>query len=98
MPSSRSTACSKRSAASFRLGYYPKVIERELSRYLPFLATTKVLMAAVRRGVGRETVHEVIKEHAVAALRGHCERKGASRTICGRASRRILVWDCRKKS
>jgi adenylosuccinate lyase len=51
------------------LGYYPKVIERELLRYLPFLATTKVLMAAVRSGVGRETAHEVIKEHAVAAAR-----------------------------
>lgn len=48
------------------LGYYPRVIERELDRYLPFLATTKVLMAAVRAGVGRETAHEAIKEHAVA--------------------------------
>jgi adenylosuccinate lyase len=48
------------------LGYYPKVIERELDRYLPFLATTKVLMSAVRAGVGRETAHEAIKEHAVA--------------------------------
>ena len=47
-------------------GAYPAVIERELRRYLPFLATTKVLMAAVRAGVGREMAHEVIKEHAVA--------------------------------
>src|SRR6201994_1617496 len=47
-------------------GAFPAVIERELDRYLPFLATTKVLMAAVRAGVGRETAHEVIKEHAVA--------------------------------
>jgi adenylosuccinate lyase len=47
-------------------GAYPAVIERELSRYLPFLATTKVLMAAVKQGVGRETAHEAIKEHAVA--------------------------------
>jgi adenylosuccinate lyase len=47
-------------------GAFPAVIERELQRYLPFLATTKVLMAAVRSGVGRETAHEVIKEHAVA--------------------------------
>jgi adenylosuccinate lyase len=48
------------------LGVYPQVIERELQRYLPFLATTKVLMAAVRQGVGRERAHEAIKEHAVA--------------------------------
>jgi adenylosuccinate lyase len=46
-------------------GVYPKVIERELERYLPFLATTKVLMAAVQRGRGREQAHEAIKEHAV---------------------------------
>ncbi|HEY0871157.1 MAG TPA: adenylosuccinate lyase, partial [Acidothermaceae bacterium] len=47
-------------------GAYPAVVQRELDRYLPFLATTKVLMAAVRRGVGREVAHEVIREHAVA--------------------------------
>jgi adenylosuccinate lyase len=47
-------------------GAYPAVIARELDRYLPFLATTAVLMAAVRHGVGRETAHEAIKEHAVA--------------------------------
>jgi adenylosuccinate lyase len=46
-------------------GAYPAAIARELDRYLPFLATTSVLMAAVRAGVGRETAHEVIKEHAV---------------------------------
>jgi adenylosuccinate lyase len=48
-------------------GAYPAVVERELDRYLPFLATTKVLVAALRRGVGREQAHEAIKEHAVAA-------------------------------
>ena len=47
-------------------GAFPAVVQRELDRYLPFLATTKVLMAAVRRGVGRESAHEAIKEHAVA--------------------------------
>src|SRR3954454_1660290 len=48
------------------LGAYPAVIDRELRRYLPFLASTKVLMAAVKAGVGRELAHEVIGEHAVA--------------------------------
>ena len=47
-------------------GAFPAVIEAELDRYLPFLTTTKVLMAAVRKGVGREEAHEAIKEHAVA--------------------------------
>jgi adenylosuccinate lyase len=48
------------------LGVYPAVVARELDRYLPFLATTAVLVAAVQRGVGRETAHAAIKEHAVA--------------------------------
>ncbi|MEO7429834.1 MAG: lyase family protein, partial [Acidimicrobiales bacterium] len=55
-------------------GAYPAVIARELERYLPFLTTTKVLMGAVRAGVGREVAHEAIKEHAVAvalAMREH---------------------------
>ena len=47
-------------------GAYPAVIQRELDRYLPFLATTRILIAAVRAGMGREAAHEVIKEHAVA--------------------------------
>ena len=52
-------------------GAFPAVIQRELDRYLPFLATTKVLMAAVRNGVGRETAHEAIKEAAVERRTGH---------------------------
>jgi adenylosuccinate lyase len=59
-------------------GAYPAVIQRELDRYLPFLATTKVLMAAVRHGVGRETAHEAIKEHAVAVAL-EMREKGADR-------------------
>jgi adenylosuccinate lyase len=48
-------------------GAYPAVIDRELQRYLPFLATTKILIAAVQAGVGRETAHHAIRDHAVAA-------------------------------
>jgi adenylosuccinate lyase len=47
-------------------GAFPAVIERELDRYLPFLATTKVLIAAVRNGVGREAAYEAIRDNAVA--------------------------------
>jgi adenylosuccinate lyase len=47
-------------------GTFPAVIQRELDRYLPFLATTKVLMASVRHGVGREAAYEAVKQHAVA--------------------------------
>lgn len=55
-------------------GAYPAVIQRELDRYLPFLATTRILIAAVRAGIGRETAHEVIKEHAVAVALAMRER------------------------
>ncbi len=48
-------------------GVFEAVVQKELDKYLPFLATTKILMASVRAGVGRETAHEVIKENAVAA-------------------------------
>ncbi len=62
-------------------GAYPAVIERELDRYLPFLATTKMLVAAVRAGVGREVAHEAIKEHAVAVALAMRE-KGSPTTTC----------------
>ncbi|MGE9297223.1 MAG: adenylosuccinate lyase [Puniceicoccales bacterium] len=48
------------------MGANPAVIESENRRYLPFLLTTTVMMAAVKNGVGRETAHEVIKKNAVA--------------------------------
>jgi len=58
---------------------FPAVIAAELERYLPFLATTKILMAAVKAGVGREVAHEVIKEHAVKAALGM--REGKANTL-----------------
>jgi adenylosuccinate lyase len=48
-------------------GAFPEVINAELERYLPFLATSKILMAAVKKGVGRENAHEIIKEHSTKA-------------------------------
>ncbi|MDP8930361.1 MAG: adenylosuccinate lyase [Actinomycetota bacterium] len=51
------------------LAVHSAVAERELRRYLPFLATAKVLVAAVRKGVGREQAHAAIREHAVAVAR-----------------------------
>jgi adenylosuccinate lyase len=48
-------------------GAYPKVIERELRRYLPFLATTRLLLSYMEQGMGREQAHEAVKAKAVAA-------------------------------
>ncbi|RZT83619.1 adenylosuccinate lyase [Pseudonocardia sediminis] len=67
-------------------GAYPAVIARELDRYLPFLATTAVLMAAVRAGVGRETAHEVIKEHAVGVALAMREKGQADNDLIQRLS------------
>ena len=51
------------------LTIYPEVIAAERERYLPFLATTTILMQAVQRGAGRETAHAAIQEHAQAVAR-----------------------------
>ena len=55
-------------------GAYPAVIGRELDRYLPFLATTRILIAAVKAGMGREAAHRLISEHAVAVALAMRER------------------------
>ena len=44
---------------------FPAAVAAENERNLPFLATTTILMEAVKGGAGRETAHEAIKEHAV---------------------------------
>ena len=46
---------------------YPKQIECYLRAELPFMATEKILMACVERGQSRQEMHEVIREHSVAA-------------------------------
>jgi adenylosuccinate lyase len=48
---------------------FPSAIAQENERNLPFLATTTILMEAVKRGSGRETAHEAIKEHSLAAVK-----------------------------
>lgn len=46
---------------------YPKQIERHLKSELPFMSTEKILMEAVERGESRQEIHEIIKEHSIAA-------------------------------
>jgi adenylosuccinate lyase len=46
------------------LGIFEENIKNELHDQLPFLATTQILMAAVKVGMGREVAHEIIKKHA----------------------------------
>jgi len=59
---------------------YPKQIEKHLREELPFMATEKILMACVERGKSRQEMHEVIREHSVAA--GFAvKNKGASNNL-----------------
>jgi adenylosuccinate lyase len=55
---------------------FPAAIRAENERHLPFLASTTILMEAVKRGAGRETAHAAIKEHALAAAKELREGSG----------------------
>lgn len=44
---------------------FPKQIEKHLLAELPFMATEKILMEAVKTGKSRQEMHEVIKEHSL---------------------------------
>jgi adenylosuccinate lyase len=46
---------------------FPAQIEKHLVAELPFMATEKILMEAVEKGESRQEMHELIKEHSLAA-------------------------------
>ncbi|MEC9228498.1 MAG: adenylosuccinate lyase [Verrucomicrobiota bacterium] len=52
-----------------KMEVYPAVIDQENQRYGPFMATTTVLMEAVKAGAGREEAHEAIQQHALQTVR-----------------------------
>jgi adenylosuccinate lyase len=45
-------------------GIYKENINNELAEQLPFLATSQILTELVKKGMGREVAHELIKRHA----------------------------------
>jgi adenylosuccinate lyase len=57
---------------------FPSAITAENERNLPFLATTTILMEAVKNGAGRENAHAAIKEHALAASKAMRSGDGKS--------------------
>jgi len=65
-----------------QMDVFPAAIAAENTRNLPFLATTTILMEAVKAGAGRETAHEAIKEHALAAAKAI--RDGGDADLVGR--------------
>jgi adenylosuccinate lyase len=64
-----------------RMEVFPAAVAAENERNLPFLATTTILMEAVKAGAGRETAHEAIKEHALAAAKAL--RNGGNADLLG---------------
>ncbi len=46
---------------------YPKVIEKHMMQELPFMATENIMMDAVKRGGDRQELHELIRQHSMAA-------------------------------
>ena len=44
---------------------YDKMVEANLAKYLPFMATENIMMAAVQKGGDRQELHEVIRKHAI---------------------------------
>ena len=41
---------------------YPKVIEANIQKELPFMATENIIMESVKKGMDRQEVHEIIRE------------------------------------
>jgi adenylosuccinate lyase len=47
----------------------PEVVKRNLAEHLPFMATETILMHATSRGGDRQQLHELIRQHSMAASR-----------------------------
>jgi adenylosuccinate lyase len=78
-----------------QMDVFPAAITAENERNLPFLATTTILMEAVKAGAGRETAHEAIKEHALAAAKAL--RTGGNVDLLGRLAGDRRVGLSKKK-
>ena len=48
---------------------YPKVIEKNLMKELPFMATENILMESVKKGKDRQEIHERIRIHSIEAAK-----------------------------
>ena len=64
---------------------YPKVIAARLSAELPFMASENILMEAVKRGGDRQTLHEALRVHAMAAGR-RVKEKGLDNDLVARVA------------
>ena len=78
-------------------GVFPRVIDQELQRHLPFLATTKILTAAVKAGVGREVAHEAIKEHALAVAQAMRTQSVGGEALLDRLAKDVRLKQTRRQ-
>jgi len=62
---------------------YPKVIAGRITAELPFIATENILMAAVKAGGNRQTLHEKIRQHSHAAA-AQVKQKGKPNDLIDR--------------
>lgn len=46
---------------------YPKVVEADILKELPFMATENIMMDAVKAGGDRQELHELVRQHSMAA-------------------------------
>jgi adenylosuccinate lyase len=71
------------------------VIARHVQTEMPFLATERLLMRGVKAGGDRQTLHEVIRTHSMAAAQGLADRGGPNdlldRLAADPAFRRLKV-------
>jgi adenylosuccinate lyase len=65
------------------LQVWPRVIARHINAELPFMATENLLMETVKRGGDRQVLHEVIREHSMAAGR-RVKEEGADNDLLDR--------------
>jgi adenylosuccinate lyase len=72
---------------------FPAVVAAEWRRHAPFLASTTLLMEAVRRGVGREQAHAIIQEETQAAANALRTGEGISDLVARLAARTELKLD-----
>jgi len=65
------------------LQVWPKVIEANINKELPFMATENIIMACVRAGGDRQQLHEAIRQHSMEASK-KVKEEGESNDLLSR--------------
>lgn len=60
---------------------YPKVIEQQFMKEIPFMATENILMDCVKRGGDRQDLHEKIRQYSIQAGR-RVKEEGLDNNLC----------------